>query len=261
MLRVALRACRARRDRVGRRSSSQASQPQQGRLPRDPHGTMVGVSTDADRGRGGRGQGPRHRGHDAQHRAAAPLDPRRAAPAAHPRRRAHRRRRADHRLHAPRRGEALRGPRLPADHRAGQPPRLAVGVLQRARRRPGRRADARHGGAGARGVGPHPAGRAEPRAQPPDVPRLLPAGARRDHADLLRLPRARAAAARHGGDLRRPDALHVQPGRRPEGGPARRLARPGDRGGRRRTPRRRRHRPADQRQRDLPRPHPRRRRR
>ena len=29
-----------------------------------------------------------------------------------------------------------------------------------------------------------------------------------------------------GGDLRRPDALHVQPGRRPQGGPAGRLARP-----------------------------------
>ncbi len=67
---------------------------------------------------------------------------------ADPRRRADRARRADHRLHAPRRGEALRGPRLPADHRAGQPARLAVGVLQRARRRARRRADARHGGAG-----------------------------------------------------------------------------------------------------------------
>ena len=30
-----------------------------------------------------------------------------------------------------------------------------------------------------------------------------------------------------GGDLRRPDALHVQPGRRPQGGPAGGLARPG----------------------------------
>ena len=49
------------------------------------------------------------------------------------RRRAHRQRRADHRLHAPRRREAVRGARLPPDHRAGQPARLALGVQQRAR--------------------------------------------------------------------------------------------------------------------------------
>ena len=42
-----------------------------------------------------------------------------------------------------------------------------------------------------------------------------------------------AAAVDHGGDLRRPDALHVQPGRRAEGGTARGLARPGRRGRRR----------------------------
>ena len=42
-------------------------------------------------------------------------------------------------------------------------------------------------------------------------------------------------AGGHGGGLRRPDALHVQPGRRPQGGPARRLARPGG-AGRRRGP-------------------------
>ena len=41
-----------------------------------------------------------------------------------------------------------------------------------------------------RGLGAHPAGRAEPGAEPPDVPRLLPDRARRDHADLLRVPRA-----------------------------------------------------------------------
>ena len=34
--------------------------------------------------------------------------------------------------------------------------------------------------------------------------------------------RARGGAGRDGGGLRRPDALHVQPGRRPQGGPARR---------------------------------------
>ena len=48
----------------------------------------------------------------------------------------------------------------------------------------------------ARGLGPHAARRAEPGAQPPDVPRLLPARARRDHADLLRVPRARGRCRR-----------------------------------------------------------------
>ncbi len=47
------------------------------------------------------------------------------------------------------------------------------------------------------------------------------------HADLLRVPRARDPPARDGGDRRRPDALHVQPGGWPQGGPAGRLARPG----------------------------------
>ncbi len=159
------------------------------------------------------------------------------------------------RLHAPRRGEALRGPRLPADHRARQPARLAVGLLQRARRGARGGADARHGGAAAGRLAPHPARRAQPGAQPPDVPRLLPHRARRDHADLLRLPRARDAPGGDGGDLRRPDALHVQPGRRAQGGHPGRLARPR---------RRRRHRRPlpdaadrgpDLRQRDLPGPH------
>ena len=45
--------------------------------------------------------------------------------------------------------------------------------------------------------------------------------------------RAGAAPVDHGGDLRRPDALHVQPGRRAEGGTARGLAGPGRRGRRR----------------------------
>ena len=60
----------------------------------------------------------------------------------------------------------------------------------------GGRADARHGGARAGGLAAHPARRAEPGAQPPDVPRLLPARARRDHADLLRVPRARGRSRR-----------------------------------------------------------------
>ena len=131
---------------------------------------------------------PGHRRHGAQHRPAAPRHPRRAAAADRRRRRAHRLGRADRRLHAPRRREAVRGARLPPDHRAGQPARLAVGVLLRARRGARRRADARHGGARARGLGAHPAGRAQPGAQPPDVPRLLPARARRHHPDLLRVP-------------------------------------------------------------------------
>ena len=49
--------------------------------------------------------------------------------------------------------------------------------------------------------------------------------------------RTGAAATGHGGDLRWPDALHVQPRRRAEGGPAGGLAGPGDRGGHRRPPR------------------------
>ncbi len=171
-----------------------------------------------------RHRGARDRRHGAQHRPAAPGDPRRPAAQAGRRRRADRLGRADRRLHAPRRREALRGPRLPPDHRAGQPPRLALGLRQRARRRACRRATVGHGGPTAGGVGPHAARRAQPGAQPPDVPRFLPAGARRDHADLLLLPRARGAPGRDGGGLRRPDALHVQPGRRPQGGPAGRLA-------------------------------------
>ena len=78
----------------------------------------------------------------------------------------------------------------------------------------------------ARDLDPDAAGRAQPGAQPPDVPRLLPDRARCDHADLLRVPRARDDPGGDGGDLRGPDALHVQPGRRPQGGPAGRLARP-----------------------------------
>ena len=174
--------------------------------------------------RSGRGDGrdrrPGHHRHGAQHRPPAPGHARRPAAAAAAGRRADRALRADHRLHAPRRGEAVRGPRLPADHRPGEPARLAVRVRQRARRRARRRADAGHGGAGARGVGAHPARRAQPRAQPPDVPRVVPAGGRCDHAGLLRVPRARGAAGGHGGGVRRPHALHVQPGRRAEGGPA-----------------------------------------
>ena len=96
----------------------------------------AGFSADSLAGheRGGRQAGwPRHPGHGPQHRPAAPGHARRAPAPADPRRRANRRLRAGHRLHAPRRGEALRGPRLPPDHRAGQPARLALGVLQRAR--------------------------------------------------------------------------------------------------------------------------------
>ena len=129
--------------------------------------------------------------------------------------------RAGGRVPAPRRREALRGPRLPADHRAGQPARLAERLRQRARRRPRRRADARHRGAGPRGLAAHPAGRAQPGAAPPDVPRRLPRRARRA-APRQALHEREARPRGHGGALRRPDALHVQPGRRAQGGPARR---------------------------------------
>ena len=93
-------------------------------------------------------------------------------------------------LHAPRRREAVRGPRLPADHRAGQPARLAVRLRQRTRRGARGRTAHGHGGARAGGLAAYRAGRAQPGAQPPDVPRLVPAGDRRRHADLLRLPGA-----------------------------------------------------------------------
>ena len=210
---------------------------------------------DGDDGRHRR-RGGEHR-HGAQHRPAAPLHARRAAAAPRPRRRAHPARRAGHRLYAPRRREALRGARLPPDRHARQPPRLAVGVLQRAGRRHGRRADARHGGPRARRVDPYAARRAEPGPQPSDVPRLVPARTGRYHPGLPRLPGARGAPDRDGGDLRRPDALHVQPGRRPQGGPAGGLAGP--------RPARRRRGPlpdgrlrqSGPRQRDLPGPHPR----
>ena len=131
------------------------------------------------------------------------------------------------RLHAPRRGEAVRGPRLPPDPGARQPPRLAVRLRQRARRVPRGRADDGAGGAGAGGLAAHPAGRAEPGPQPPDVPGLVPDRARRDHADLLRLPGARGDPGGDGGGLRRPDALHVQPGRRAARRGPGRLDRPG----------------------------------
>ena len=187
--------------------------------------TTTGGQRELDRRHGRRRPGDGR--HGAQHRPPAPGHPRRAAAAHRGRRRAHRQRRAHRRVHAPGCGEAVRGARLPPDRRAGEPPRLALGVRQRARRGPGRGADARDGGSGTGGVGAHPARGAEPRPQPPDVPRLLPARARRDHPDLLRVPRARGAPGGDGGGVRRPDALHVQPGRRPQGGPARRLAGPG----------------------------------
>ena len=75
-------------------------------------------------------------------------------------------------------------------------------LLQRARRRARRRADARHGGARASRLGAHRARRAQPGAQPPDVPRQLPPRARRHHAGLPRVPRARGAPGRHGGGRR-----------------------------------------------------------
>ena len=51
--------------------------------------------------------------------------------------------------------------------------------------------------------------------------------------DVLRVPRAGDAAGGDGGGLRRPDALHVQPGRRPQGGGAGRLDPAGPGGDRR----------------------------
>ena len=79
------------------------------------------------------------------------------------------------------------------------------------------------------------------------------------HADAARVRRARGDPGRDGGGLRRPDALHVQPGRRAQG----RTCRPAgwdartQRDRRRACRRRRDIAPLDPRQRDLPRPRPR----
>ena len=77
------------------------------------------------------GRRARHRRHDPQPRAAAPRDPRHAAPRRAPRRRARAHGRPGHRLHAPRLREAHRVPHVPADHHADQPHRLAVELRQR----------------------------------------------------------------------------------------------------------------------------------
>ena len=134
----------------------------------------------------------RDRGHDPQHRPAAPGHPRHAAHRRPPRRRAGRLGRAGHGLHAPRLREADRGPHVPADHHAGQPHRLAGQLRQRGAVHPRRReAD------GGRGAARGPSGSARccsswPRiANIVAVPRRHGRAARRRHAGLLRLPRPR----------------------------------------------------------------------
>ncbi len=130
------------------------------------------------------------RGDDPQHRAAAPVHARRAPDRARARRRGDHARRAGDRLHAPRRREARGVPRRAADARADEPPRLALRVQQRARLDDRGGAARRDRGAGPRAVDPHDVRRVEPDHEPPRVHGFLPARARRDDADLLRVPRA-----------------------------------------------------------------------
>ncbi len=142
------------------------------------------------RHRGRPARDPSDRGDDPQHRPAAPLDARGAPD--HPRvgRRGDRPGGAGDRLHAPRGGEARRVPRRPPGPRAHEPARLAVRVQQRARVGARGRAARRARGPRARELDPNDARRVEPRPQPSDVHGLVPAGARRDDPDLLRVHRA-----------------------------------------------------------------------
>ena len=170
------------------------------------------------------GMGAGEPGH-GRHGAIGPQHPaaRRAA-------RAHRRRRRAHRLRsrssatctaAPR---TLRGARLPADRGPGQPARLTLGVLQReTRRRAGRRADARDG-VPERAVWAHTL-LAEPAGCSTTCLMFLgsyPSSSVPSPRSSTRSVSARGAGG-DGGGLRRADALHVQPRRRSQGGPAGRM--------------------------------------
>ena len=167
----------------------------------------------------------RDRGHDPQHRPAAPRHPRHAAHRRPPRRRAGHRGRADRRLHAPGLREARRGPHLPADHHAGEPHRLAGQLRQRGAVHPRRRAAHGDRGAASCPVDPHAAVRDVPARQPDPVPRRHGRAARCGHPGLLRLPRPRVRARPDRGGHRRSVPPQLRPHRRPEGRPAQGLAR------------------------------------
>ncbi len=91
---------------------------------------------------------------DHQHGAAAPLDPRGAAPAPGARRRDGHQVHADHRLPAHRHREEHRVPNVDAGRHVRDAGRLPLAVLQRAGVLPGGRAAARHRGAAARAGDP-----------------------------------------------------------------------------------------------------------
>ena len=117
--------------------------------------------------------------------------------------------------------EALRVSRRAPGPGPDEPSRLDQRVQQRARVDDRGGAPRRHRGAGPCAVDPHDVRRVEPHPEPPDVQRVVPARARRDDADLLRVPRARDDPGHAGVGHRRPHAPLVLPRRRSEGRPAR----------------------------------------
>ena len=160
---------------------------------------------------------PLHRADDPEHRPAASLDARSASGGPRARRRGDHAGGAGDRLHAPGRRETRRVPRRAPGARTDEPSRLDQRVQQRARLDHRGRATGRHRGSRSRAVDPHDVRGMEPDLEPPDVRRLLPAGARRDDADLLLVHRARDGAGPHGVGDRRADAPLVRQGRRSQG--------------------------------------------
>ena len=165
----------------------------------------------------------RDRGHDPQHRPAAPGHARHAAHHRAPRRRAGDLGRAQRRLHAPRLREAHRGAHVPAGHGARQPHRLAGQLRQRGAVHPRRREADGHRGAAACPVDPHHPVRAQPHRQRLAVPRRPRRAARRRHAGVHGVPRPRVRAQPHRSRHRWPLPPQLRPHRRPEGRPARGL--------------------------------------
>ncbi len=192
------RASRAHRDRAGDRRR------------RGPH-PRRGARDRRGRARDRPGLAPAD-GH--QPRAPAPLDPRRAAPDHRARRRGHPRPAPGDRLPAHRHREAVREQDLLAGHHARHADGLPGLLLQHPRLRDGGGAPA-----GARGPRPRPVParghvRAQPHHEPPGLARHQRPGARRHHAALLHLPRAREGPRPVRDDRRRPHEHAVLPGGR-----------------------------------------------
>ncbi len=167
----------------------------------------------------------RVRGHDPQHRPAAPGHPRHPAHRGQARRRAGGVGRAHRRLHAPRLREADRGPHLSAGDDAHQPHRLAGQLRQRGALHPGRREADGDRGPAPRPAHPHDPLRAQPHRQHLAVPRRPGHPARRPVGRLLRLPRPRVRAQPDRGGHRRTLPPQLRPYRRPQGRPAQGLDR------------------------------------